>query len=124
MSKKRSGSVINVTSLGSELAFPGNPSYQVSKAALRQLSKALSIDFGKYGIRINNVCPGYILTSMTEKSYGNKKLREERSRRMILNRWGKPEDLVGPCIFLASKASSYMTGTDVYVDGGWLAKGL
>ena len=67
---------------------------------------------------------GYILTSMTKKSYDNKKLREERSKRMILDRWGTSEDLVGACIFLASDASAYVTGIDLPVDGGWTAKGL
>jgi len=124
MSRKKAGSIINITSLGSELGFPDNPSYQVSKAALKQLTKALAVDFGKYGIRVNNLCPGYILTSMTKKSYDNKTLREERSKRMILDRWGTPKDLVGACIFLSSNASSYVTGTDIYVDGGWTAKGL
>jgi NAD(P)-dependent dehydrogenase (short-subunit alcohol dehydrogenase family) len=124
MSKNNAGSIINVTSLGAELGFPDNPSYQVSKAALKQLTRALAIDFGKNGIRVNNICPGYILTSMTQKSYENKILREERSKRMILDRWGTSNDLVGVCIFLASNASSYVTGTDIYVDGGWTAKGL
>jgi len=124
MSKKRGGSIINITSLGAELGFPDNPSYQTSKAALKQLTKALARDWGEYGIRINNLCPGYILTSMTRKSYDDDKLREERSKRMILGRWGTPNDLVGPCIFLASNASSYITGSDIYVDGGWTSKGL
>ena len=124
MSKKKSGSIINITSLGAELGFPDNPSYQVSKAALRQLTKALAMDFGENGIRVNNVCPGYILTSMTQKSYKNEKLRKQRLKRMILSRWGRPSDLVGACVFLASNASSYITGTDIYVDGGWTAKGL
>ena len=124
MSKKKAGSIINVTSLGAELGFPGNPSYQASKAALRQLTKALAMDFGKDAVRVNNLCPGYILTSMTKTSYNNEKLREKRSKRMILDRWGSPEDLVGACIFLASDASAYVTGIDLPVDGGWLAKGL
>jgi len=124
MSKTRAGSIINITSLGALLGFPNNPSYQASKAALRQLTKALAMDFGKYGIRVNNLCPGYILTSMTKSSYHNVILRDERSNRMILDRWGSPKDLVGACIFLASEASEYITGIDLPVDGGWLAKGL
>ena len=61
---------------------------------------------------------------MTIKSYKNTKLRKIRSEKMILNRWGNPIDLAGPCIFLASDASSYITGSDIIVDGGWLAKGF
>ena len=58
------------------------------------------------------------------KSYKNPKLKKIRDSRMILQRWGQPKDLIGPCIFLASNSSSYITGSDIFVDGGWLAKGL
>ena len=61
---------------------------------------------------------------MTEKSWKNKTLREERSKRIMLSRWGESSDLIGISIFLASDASSYVTGQDFYIDGGWLAKGL
>ena len=124
MSKNKKGSIINITSLGAELGFPNNPSYQTSKAGLRQLTKAMAADWGKAGIRINNICPGYIKTAMTEKSFNNPKLNKERKDRTILNRWGKSSDLVGAAIFLISDASSYITGSDIYVDGGWSAKGL
>lgn len=124
MAKKNNGSIINITSLGAELGFKKNPSYQVSKAGLKQLSKALAYDWGHKNIRVNNVCPGYMRTSMTDKSFKNSHLKSKRDSRMILKRWGTPHDLVGPCIFLASEASSYITGTDIFVDGGWLAKGL
>ena len=115
MSKKAGGSIINITSLGAEFGFPANPAYQVSKAGLKQFSKSLAMDFGKFGVRVNNVCPGYIRTSMTEKGYQDEQLRNEKLNRMILGRWGAPEDLVGPCIFLASSASSYITGSDIFV---------
>ena len=62
MAKNKSGSIINITSLGAELGFPNNPSYQMSKAGLRQLTKALARDWGEFGIRANNICPGYILS--------------------------------------------------------------
>ena len=124
MSKRKKGSIINITSLGAERGFIGNPSYQVSKAGLKQLTKALACDWGQKNIRINNVCPGYIKTPMTMRSFKNSKLKKNRDTRMILKRWGEPKDLVGPCIFLASDSSSYITGSDIFVDGGWLAKGL
>jgi len=124
MAKRKKGSIINITSLAAERGFEGNPSYQVSKAGLKQLTKTLASDWGDKNIRVNNVCPGYIKTQMTIKSFKNSKLKKKRDSRMILNRWGKPKDLVGPCIFLASESSSYITGTDIFVDGGWLAKGL
>ena len=124
MAKNKDGSIINITSLGAYLGFEGNPSYQISKSGLRQLTKSLARDWGKNGIRIKNICPGYIKTSMTSKSYNNKKERKKRQDRMILNRWGTPTDLIGPAIFLLSDASSYMTGSDIVVDGGWLSNGM
>ena len=120
----KGGSVINITSLGSLLGFPENPSYISSKGGLKMLTKSLAVDFGKRGIRVNNILPGYMKTSMTKGSYSNKKLKQERDIRMIIDRWGNSSDLVGPCIFLASNSSSYITGTDIIVDGGWTAKGL
>ena len=124
MSKRKKGSIINITSLAAERGFIGNPSYQVSKAGLKQLTKALACDWGQKNIRINNICPGYIKTPMTMRSFKNSNLKKNRDMRMILKRWGEPKDLVGPCIFLASDSSSYITGSDIFVDGGWLAKGL
>ena len=88
------------------------------------LTKSLAVDFGKRGVRVNNILPGYIKTSMTKGSYLNGELKQERDNRMIMNRWGNSSDLVGPCIFLASDSSSYITGSDIIVDGGWTAKGL
>ena len=123
MAKNKSGSIINITSLGAELGFPNNPSYQMSKAGLRQLTKALARDWGEFGIRANNIYPGYIKTAMTTKSFNDRKLNNQRSDNTLLKRWGEPEDLIGPALFLVSDASSYMTGTDIYVDGGWTANG-
>ncbi|MFH1147695.1 MAG: SDR family oxidoreductase [Pseudomonadota bacterium] len=124
MIQKQGGAIINITSLGAELGFSNNPSYVASKGGLKQLGKAMALDLAKYGIRVNNVCPGYMMTAMTAGSYTDPELKEERSRRTMLRRWGLPEDLVGPCLFLASDASAYITGIDLVVDGGWLAKGL
>jgi NAD(P)-dependent dehydrogenase (short-subunit alcohol dehydrogenase family) len=124
MKEKRTGSIINITSLGAELGFPGNPSYVASKGGLKQLTKAMAVDFAQYDIRVNNVCPGYFKTDMTLKSYNDPDLREARNKRIMLGRWGNPSDLVGPCIFLASEAAAYVTGIDLLVDGGWVAKGL
>ena len=124
MSKNKTGSVVNITSLGAHLGFPNNPSYQMSKAGIRQLTKSLAVDWGKSSIRVNNICPGYIKSTMTMKSYKNAKAKKKRLDRMMLNRWGTQEDIIGAAIFLMSDASSYITGTDIYVDGGWTSKGL
>ena len=124
MSKNNGGSIANITSLGAHLGFPRNPSYQMSKAAIRQLTKSLAVDWGKSSVRVNNICPGYIKSTMTMKSYKNAKANKERLNRMMLNRWGTQEDIVGAAIFLMSDASSYITGTDIFIDGGWTSKGL
>jgi len=124
MKKKNGGSIINITSLGAELGFPDNPSYVASKGGLKQLGKAMAVDLAQYNVRVNNVCPGYFKTGMTRKSYDDPHLREARNKRIMLGRWGNPCDLVGPCIFLASEAAVYITGIDLLVDGGWVAKGL
>ena len=118
------GSIINVTSIGAEQGFPSNPAYCSSKGGLKQLTKALAFDWGKYGIRVNNLVPGYTNTPMNEKSWSDSTLRELRANSTMLKRWAEPEDMVGPSIFLASDASSYVTASDLIVDGGWTAKGM
>jgi NAD(P)-dependent dehydrogenase (short-subunit alcohol dehydrogenase family) len=118
------GSIVNVTSLGAHLGFPDNPTYQASKAALGQLTRAMAVDFGGWGVRVNSVCPGYVATAMTRASYDDAEANRARAARTILGRWAQPEDLVGPCQFLLSDASAYVTGIELPVDGGWLAKGL
>ena len=106
----------------SEQVAMSSEAYIASKGGLKQLAKSLALDLGKYNIRVNNVGPGYIRTNMTKKGWSkNRKQIEEKT---ILGRWGTPEDLVGTVIFLLSSASAYITGQDIYVDGGWLAKGL
>jgi NAD(P)-dependent dehydrogenase (short-subunit alcohol dehydrogenase family) len=118
------GSMINLSSLASRFGMPRNPGYVASKGGLAMLGKGLAMDWGAEGIRVNTILPGYILTDMTQKSYDDEALRAERQARMILDRWGSPEDLIGAVIFLASDASAYVTGADIVVDGGWSAKGL
>lgn len=118
------GSVINITSLNSEQAFPDNPAYMAAKGGLKQLTKSLAYDLGRYGIRANNIGPGYFKTDMTKGSWGDPDKRKQRADRNLLGRWGEPAELAGAVIYLASDASSYVTGQDLYVDGGWLMKGM
>lgn len=118
------GSIINITSIGAEQGFPGNPAYGASKGGLKQLTKAMACDLAQYGIRVNNVGPGYTQTKMTAGSWADDQMREERTRRTMMNHWAAPNDIVGTVLFLASDLSAYITGQDIYVDGGWTAKGL
>ena len=124
MSYKKSGSIINITSLASEFGFPGNPAYVAFKGALKQLTKAAACDLSSHGIRVNAIGPGYIRTNMTSQSWNDEDLKQKRTDRTMLGRWGESQDLIGAVIFLSSDASSYITGQDLYVDGGWTAKGL
>lgn len=118
------GSIINITSIASEFGMSQNPAYVSSKGALKQLTKAWAKDWATYGIRVNNLGLGYFQTSMTKESFADESMRKERSKRIMLGRWGEPADLVGPAVFLASDASRYMTGQDLYIDGGLLANGI
>lgn len=120
----RGGSIVNVTSINSVLGFPGNPAYVAAKGGLRMLTRALAVDLGEAGIRANNLAPGYVHTAMTAASHADPALHEQRRRHTILGRWGEPGDMVGAAIFLASDASAYVTGQDLFVDGGWTAKGM
>ena len=124
MMQKNGGSIINITSIGAELGFPDNPAYGASKGGLKQLTKALACDWAEYGIRVNNVGPGYTRTKMTGGSWRDEEKRKERTDRMMLKHWAEPEDIVGIVLFLGSDMAKYITGQDIYVDGGWTAKGM
>lgn len=124
MMQKNGGSIINITSIGAELGFPNNPAYGASKGGLKQLTKAMACDWAEYGIRVNNVGPGYTRTKMTGGSWRDEEKRKERTDRMMLKHWAEPEDIVGIVLFLGSDMAKYITGQDIYVDGGWTAKGM
>jgi gluconate 5-dehydrogenase len=118
------GSIINVASIGGLTGFPANPGYVASKGGLRLLSKALAVDYGPRGVRVNTLVPGYIHTDMTAESHADPARHAQRASHTCLGRWGEVDDLVGAVVFLASDASRYMTGQDLVIDGGWTAKGL
>jgi len=120
----KSGSIINITSLAAELAFPNNPAYIASKGGLKMLTKYYAKSLGKYKIRVNNIGPGYIRTDMTKGSFSDKSTRKNREEHTFLGRWGEPQDVANACLFLCSDESKYITGQDIYVDGGWTANGL
>jgi NAD(P)-dependent dehydrogenase (short-subunit alcohol dehydrogenase family) len=124
MISRKAGSIINITSIGAVLGFPNNPAYQASKGALQQLTRALANDWAPYNIRVNNLCPGYFKTDMTRKSWSDPATHDRRAGRCMLRRWGSPEELVGPVIFLASNASGFMTGNDLFIDGGLTRTGI
>ena len=122
--KKKTKTIINISSIGGILGFPQNPSYQSSKAGIIGLTKSIARDFGKKGLNCNAVLPGYFKTKMNKKSYNNYKKREQRSDLTILGRWGELKELTATVMFLASDSASYITGQSIVVDGGISAKGL
>ena len=117
------GSIINVASIGGLTGFPSNPGYVASKGGLRLLTKALAVDYGPCGVRVNTLVPGYIHTDMTAESFADPERHDQRARHTCLGRWGEVGDLVGAAVFLAADSSRYMTGQDLVIDGGWTAKG-
>ena len=122
--KNRGGSIINISSIASLYGFPNNPGYNASKAALNSMTKSLANDFAKYNIRCNSLLLGYFKSKMTIKSFKNSKSRKERERHTVFQRWGENREVLGPVLFLSSDLSSYITGQNIIVDGGWTIKGF
>jgi NAD(P)-dependent dehydrogenase (short-subunit alcohol dehydrogenase family) len=119
--KKIRGRIINIASLTSQLGLPNMISYCCAKGAVVQMTKALANELAADGINVNAIGPGYYETEMTKPLFEDKVYLAKLLSRIPAGRTGYPEDLAGAAVFLASDASSYMTGQVVYVDGGWLA---
>jgi NAD(P)-dependent dehydrogenase (short-subunit alcohol dehydrogenase family) len=122
MVKQHSGAIINMSSVNAELAIPNQVPYVVSKGAINQLTKVMSLNLVEYGIRVNGIGPGTILTELAKQAV----MSSPESRHTILSRTpmgrcGEPEEVASIAAFLASDDASYMTGQTLYVDGGRLA---
>ena len=117
----RPGKIINIASLLSEAARPSIPAYTASKGGVRQLTKALAVEWAPHKIYVNAIGPGYFETEMTKPLVEDESFSRWVRERTPLGRWGKPEELAGAALFLASSASDFLTGQVIYVDGGWLA---
>lgn len=115
------GSIINICSLTSEMSRPTIAAYASSKGAVKLLTKTLAVEWAERGVRVNGIGPGYIETDLTGPMLDNPELKGWVDSRIPMKRWGRPEDLAGAAVFLASDASSYLTGQILYIDGGWLA---
>lgn len=116
------GKIINIASL---LSFQGGirvPAYAASKGGVAQLTKALANEWAPKNIQVNAIAPGYFATTNTEALQADETRNRQILERIPAGRWGKPEDLAGAAVFLASNASDYLTGTVLPVDGGWLGR--
>lgn len=118
---RRPGSIVFTASLMSEAARPTTAPYTASKGGVRQLVRALAVDWAPHGIRVNGIGPGYIETEMTRPLREQPEFDAWVRRRTPLGRWGCPDDFEGAVVFLASDAARFVTGQILYVDGGWLA---
>jgi NAD(P)-dependent dehydrogenase (short-subunit alcohol dehydrogenase family) len=124
LKKNPQSTIINIGSIGGTCGFPNNPAYGASKAAIINLTQNLAIDLSRFDIRVNCVSPGYFRTDMTAKSFSDPEMRKIRENNTVLGRYGQPTELMGVLEFLLSPASSYITGQNFIVDGGWTAKGF
>lgn len=122
VAQKSPGKIINIASM---LAFEGGilvPSYTASKSGVKGITMTMANEWGKYGINVNAIAPGYMATNNTEAIRNDEKREKEIISRIPANRWGTPRDLAGTAVFLASDNSNYINGFTIAVDGGWLAR--
>jgi NAD(P)-dependent dehydrogenase (short-subunit alcohol dehydrogenase family) len=117
--KAQRGVLINIASMYATFGSPRNPAYGASKAAVAQLTKSLAIAWAADGIRVNAVAPGFIVTQQSAKSRIDPAHVAAVNLRTPMGRWGQPEDIAGPVLFLASSAAEFMTGVCLPIDGGY-----
>ena len=120
--KKIGGVIINMSSQMGHVGGPIRSVYNMTKFGLEGLTKGMSIDLAKYNIRVNTVCPTFVVTPMTKKFLKSKKFKKEVLGNIPLGRFAELSDVASAAVFLASDAASMITGTSLLVDGGWTAK--
>lgn len=121
MTPQRRGSIILFSSIRSQVVEPGQAVYAATKAGILQMARTAAAEFGPFGVRVNAIGPGVIETPLTAPIKANKAWYEAYAAKSVFNRWGRADEMVGPALFLASDAASYVTGTIIFADGGWLA---
>ena len=121
MIARRAGKIINVCSLMSEIGRPTTGNYAAAKGGLKMLTRAMAVEWAKHNLQINGIGPGYFATELTKPLVENPEFNAWVCKRTPAGRWGQPEELVGAAVFLASRASDFVNGQILYVDGGMLA---
>jgi len=119
MLKRKKGSIINIASVAGFFGYAQAAAYCASKGGIVSLTNSLAAEWGPKGVRVNTICPGTIETAMVKDFLKDKKTKQAMLAKIPLARFGKPIDIAGAAVFLASDASSYITGEDIIVDGGW-----
>ena len=120
MLSRGQGSQINVVSLNNDRPLPGVMPYAMSKAGLGHMTRSLAMEWGPRGIRVNAIAPGFVLTDLTKKLWSQPRMQTWNETNCPLKRLGRPEDMIGTAVFLAS-AAALMTGQILFVDGGFSA---
>jgi gluconate 5-dehydrogenase len=118
MIQRKSGKIINIASLMSDLARPTIVAYTAAKGGVRQLTRAMAVELAAHNIQVNAISPGYFATEMNRALIDNKDFNDWVCKRTPAGRWGDPEEIAGLAVFLASRAADYMTGQIVTIDGG------
>ena len=118
MMSKGWGRIINVSSVVASFASDGDATYIAAKGGLESLTRALAVEYGKGGVTVNAISPGFFLTDPNLHRADDASLNKWLANRTILGRWAEPEELAGVAVFLASNSSSYVTGQTIQVDGG------
>ena len=120
--KKIGGAIVNMSSQMGHVGGPIRSVYNMNKWGLEGLTKGMSLDLAKYNIRVNTICPTFVVTPMTKKFLKNKKFKKETLNNIPLGRFAELSEIASAAVFLASDAASMITGTSLLVDGGWTAK--
>ncbi len=121
MIERNQGKIINIGSLTTGYALASVSVYGATKSAVGQLTQQQAVEFGPHNIQVNAICPGFVVTPLTEKMWQNETMRDWGEGRVALRRLGSPEDMAGTAAFLAAPASDYVSGQCIYVDGGFMA---
>lgn len=121
MKARRTGKIINICSLASDLGRPNIVPYAVSKGGLKQLTRALAVELAPHNVQVNGIAPGFFRTQMNAALIADEEFSAWVERRTPAGRWGDPQEIAGAAVFLASPAADYVTGAILHVDGGFAA---